>query len=191
MQTLKRDASLYREATRGNSWEDILQYVRRELDSRVSSFQMGHIPSVQAVRKNEAIEPRAVPPVVATQEIPLQALVAAQAQLGYNVPSTGSTNNVGAQKGAQRGKFRMNRGRGSGGNNRRGPYNGRPSHPTQNRNTPNDRPTPEGTCHWCDMTGHMIANCQAKKNGQGAVFPPKPPGVLWVDHKAANPIKKA
>ena len=195
--SFKKDAHLYREATRGNNWDGILQYVRRELDSRVSAYQMGHVPAVQAVTKKKeekATEPVKQGPPTESSPVSQQALILALQSLGYGPPS--QRDQTGAQGGAQRGRFKMNRGRGAASRDRagrRGPYQGRSSGsnpPARSTNTaPNARPAPEGTCHWCDQRGHGIATCQSKQAGRPSVFPPKPHGIGWNEHKAAHPVR--
>ena len=196
--SLRNDHQLYREATRGNSWEEIIQYVRRELDSRISSHAMGHGSSVTAVVNTllgQGMETQSTNVEgTSSKQIEIQSHVAALAALGYNLPTqSGSTPNRNAPNGGKRQNFKAPR-RGNENtqdrrqNSNRGPYGrSRLGQATKERKT-YDTPF-EGTCHWCGLKGHTVRDCQGKAAGQASVYPTKPPGVTWADHKAANAKK--
>ena len=200
--TLRKDQHLYREATRGNNWEEVLQFVKRELDSRVSSFNMGHIPNVSGVNVDTSSEKKMELDAPST-DIPIQALISALNALGYSPPQTASNAVSNARtpgRGNERNTFRMRRGRGGNGNSRnsrRGPYNGRgPNNSSRSANSNNSQngqnggSPPEGNCFWCDNKGHTISSCQFKQAGLPAKYPNKPKGMSWKEHKAAQVEKK-
>lgn len=182
VRTFRLDQTLYREASRGNSWEEVLQAVRRELDSRVSAHTMGHL------QLNRSQEKQTVSVVGASlgddMNSVIQAHINALSELGVKYPNHKADSGKKSFKMNNK-KFSENRGRehkpyGRGSSSRAD--KDRAKGQTGTRGT-------EGTCHWCGLKGHIVRVCQAKRSGVPTVFPPKPADVSWEAHKVAHPLK--
>ena len=188
LRTLRNDQALYREGTRGVTWEEITQLVRRELDSRISSYNMGHSTNVNSVAHLSTRVVGETGSHLNSDQVLAQ--VAALEALGYKVAGPKPHQEGSKVRPVKKERERSFNGAREG-RNGRGPYN-RHSQTSSHRSTSGrDRPREkyEGTCHWCGLKGHTIGECQIKKAGQASVFPPKPADISWADHKAAHAKK--
>ena len=189
LKTFRKDQGLYREASRGTTWEEVIQVVRRELDSRVSAHGMGHLQlnEVHSARGEEE-KPRDNVSAVITQgggsrDQDIRGHLSALAALGVTIPKNISKNFY--TRGA-RGRSKMSQGR----DNRQERTQERGQLPRRQGRGARERGPQgqmDGTCHWCGIRGHPMRLCQSRLAGTASVFPPKPAEVTWEAHKAANP----
>lgn len=182
LRTLRVDQAMSRESARGATWEEILQHVRGELDSRVSAHQMGYQPSVQGLQAGTSSS-TAKGLTTAEKEEAIRMHVSALDGMGvdtkkFTIPKTYGTT---ARKPESRKDYGDRkkydkRDQGSSSSNRQQPYrredrrddrrDNRRDERRDNNNGRKDTKKDEKTCFWCKLPGHFERNCQSKLGGR-------------------------